>query len=113
MPRIMRFCVDPRVIAAFVMTGFVAWIIAPALLGTALPVLVALACPVSMAVMAWTMRPKPEERGAHDRSSDGTRAELERLDRKRAELEAQLRAADARDEEPPVLRPELGTNRGS
>lgn len=57
MLRMLRCCLNPRVIAGLAGVGVVIWLVAPAGGAAALPLLVALVCPLSMGVMAWQMRP--------------------------------------------------------
>jgi hypothetical protein len=102
MRQLLRFCLDPRVLVAFGALAVAIWLVAPSLLYAAIPALIALACPVSMAVMAWTMR--PGKAGAGPRAADAVRAELARLDARRAELEAELttRTPSGPDATPPA-----------
>lgn len=55
-----RCCLNPKVIAGLAGAGLLVWLISPAASGAALPLLLALICPLSMAAMAWRMR-----RGGH------------------------------------------------
>ncbi len=48
-------CLNPKVIAVLAVVGVVAWLAFPGG-GAAVPVLVALVCPLSMGAMAWRMR---------------------------------------------------------
>lgn len=52
----LRCCLNPKVIAGLVAVGLALWLFAPASGLAALPLLAALVCPLSMAVMAWRMR---------------------------------------------------------
>lgn len=56
MPKSLRCCLNPKVIGGLVVLGLVLWLLSPARGVAALPLLVALVCPLSMGVMAWRMR---------------------------------------------------------
>ncbi len=51
----MQCCLNPRVMGGLVAAGLVLWIVAPATTTAALPLLLALVCPLSMGVMMWRM----------------------------------------------------------
>lgn len=53
---LIECCLNWRVIAAFAVVGAGAFVYAPKLGLAAVPVLVAMVCPVSMLVMIWSMR---------------------------------------------------------
>jgi hypothetical protein len=52
----LRCCLNPKVIGSLAAAGLLLWLIAPASGAAALPVLLALVCPLSMGAMAWQMR---------------------------------------------------------
>ena len=56
MSKLLGMCLDWRVLGGLAVVGLGIWLYAPQLIGAALPLLVLLACPLSMAVMAWMMR---------------------------------------------------------
>ena len=56
MKSVLGLCLDRRVLAGLAVSAAVLWLIAPQLALAALPVLLVLACPLSMALMAWMMR---------------------------------------------------------
>src|SRR6266516_4418961 len=76
--RYLRFCLHPRVLAALGVGGVVVAIAAPGLVGAAVPLLLVAACPLSMAVMMFSMRPAAmgAERAASARA--GSEADLRR-----------------------------------
>jgi hypothetical protein len=53
----LRLCLDRRVIASLAAIGLAVALLAPDRLLAVVPLLIVLACPASMIVMAWTMRP--------------------------------------------------------
>jgi hypothetical protein len=55
MLRSMRCCLNPKVIGGLIVAGMVLWLLAPATSAAALPLLIALVCPLSMGVMMWRM----------------------------------------------------------
>lgn len=55
MLRSMRCCLNPKVIGGLVVAGVALWLMAPAAGTAALPLLIALVCPLSMGVMMWRM----------------------------------------------------------
>ncbi|WP_091546802.1 DUF2933 domain-containing protein [Modestobacter sp. DSM 44400] len=52
----LRCCLNPKVIVGLVVAGVAIWLVAPAGGAAALPLLIALVCPLSMGAMAWQMR---------------------------------------------------------
>ncbi|MDT0275566.1 DUF2933 domain-containing protein [Blastococcus goldschmidtiae] len=55
MLRSMRCCLNPKVIGGLIAAGVALWLMAPATSTAALPLLIALVCPLSMGVMMWQM----------------------------------------------------------
>ncbi|MCF6507798.1 DUF2933 domain-containing protein [Blastococcus sp. MG754426] len=55
MLRSMRCCLNPKVIGGLIAAGVALWLMAPAASTAALPLLIALVCPLSMGVMMWQM----------------------------------------------------------
>ena len=103
MKRALAMCFDRRVLVSLGVLAVAIWLLAPQFLLAALPVLVLLACPLSMLLMAWMMR--GEMRGTHGATTGADRlAALEReqtrleteIARTRAELEAGRETADQR-----------------
>ena len=56
MLRSLRCCVNGKVVGALLAVGLVLWLAAPTSGTAALPLLVALICPLSMGIMMWQMR---------------------------------------------------------
>ena len=56
MLRSLRCCLNPKVMAGLIAAGLALWLVAPTTGTAALPLLVALVCPLSMGVMMWRMR---------------------------------------------------------
>ncbi len=56
MLRALRCCLNPKVVGSLIAVAAALWLIAPATRAAALPLLVALVCPLSMGAMAWQMR---------------------------------------------------------
>jgi hypothetical protein len=88
MLRSMRCCLNPKVIAGLVAVGLMVWFMVPAGGAVALPLLVALVCPLSMGVMMWQMRCGTGSCGAADGAGSAAAAP--------PDVDAQLR--DAREE---------------
>jgi hypothetical protein len=54
--KMLKMCLNPKVLAGLAATGVAMYLIAPNLLATALPVLLLAACPLSMLIMMLTMK---------------------------------------------------------
>lgn len=95
MRQFVRLCLDPRVLVAFGALGVAIWLLAPGLLIGAIPLLIILACPASMIVMAVMMRPSAGTTTdqATPRDAGRIRSELADLETRRTSLEAELSAA--------------------
>jgi hypothetical protein len=95
MRQFVRLCLDPRVLVAFGVLGVAVWLLAPGLLLGAIPLLIILACPASMIVMAVMMRPSActTSDQAPPRDAGRIRSELADLEARRSSLEAELSAA--------------------
>jgi hypothetical protein len=90
----LRLCLDRRVIASLVGIGLAVALLAPDRLLAVVPLLIVLACPASMIVMAWTMRPSRTTPAGElgQRHAEDIRAELALLEARRSELQAALAA---------------------
>jgi hypothetical protein len=96
---VWRCCLNPRVILTLAGIGLLLWLYAPAAGAGALPALILLICPLSMAVMAWRMR-----RGGSCSTPSGAAptagavdAELRELSEELAILRARRRLATKSD----------------
>lgn len=56
MRRLLAMCLNWKAAAILAAVGLVVWVLAPNLLIAALPLLLVALCPLSMAIMAWSMR---------------------------------------------------------
>lgn len=92
MRRLLGMCVDPRVLGALALVGVATWLYAPGLVAAALPVLLLLVCPLSMLLMAWTMR---GPLGSAQRAPLSTADRLAALEREQARLNAEIASARA------------------
>lgn len=79
-------CFDRRVLVSLGMLALAIWLLAPQFLLAALPLLVLLACPLSMVLMAWMMR--GEMHGARQEGPASDR--LVALEREQARLGAEI-----------------------
>lgn len=55
MLRSLRCCLNGKVVGALIAVGLLLWLLAPASGTAALPLLLALVCPLSMGLMMWQM----------------------------------------------------------
>jgi hypothetical protein len=59
--RSLRCCLNGKVVGALIAVGLLLWMLAPVSGAAALPLLLALICPLSMGLMMWQMRrPGPD-----------------------------------------------------
>lgn len=85
MMRAIAICFDRRVLAGLGAVAVAIWLVAPQLFLTALPVLIVLACPLSMLAMVWMMR------GETGGAKPGTVADrLVALERERDRLSGEI-----------------------
>ena len=54
--KMLKMCLNPKVLAGLVVAGVVIYLIAPNLIAAALPILLLAACPLSMLLMMWSMQ---------------------------------------------------------
>lgn len=108
--RLLRACLDPRILVGLAVVGIAIAVLAPGLVGAAFPLLLVAACPLSMVVMMLAVRqpgqgsPVPDS-GA-DRSRD-LRRELLDLKARQRGLETELAALEGSDRRPvAVIAPE-------
>lgn len=86
MSKFLGMCLDWRVLGGLAAIALGIWLYAPQLIGAALPLLVLLVCPLSMALMGWMMRGSMPMQ-----PSSLTPAErLARLEQEQAHLNAEI-----------------------
>lgn len=93
--RILRFCLDRRVLAILSVIVLAVALLAPRALGATLPVLLLAACPLSMIVMAVAMGRGAMPATAATSDAESLRAELDELAARQRRLESDLAAAEA------------------
>lgn len=82
--RMLRACLDRRVLVALAAITVGVYVIAPEMIGRAMPLLLVAACPLSMLVMAASMRPASDEPPLR---ATRTERDSERLERRFVELD--------------------------
>lgn len=90
----LRACFDRRVLAVLALVGLAVWIFAPQLAAAALPILIAVACPLSMAVMAISMRGNGSATRARPGRPSEIRTELETISARQQRLLAELQSLE-------------------
>ena len=90
--RILRYCLDRRVLAVLGLVALITALLAPRALGAALPLLLLAACPLSMVVMAVAMS-RSSAPAASSSSVESMRTELDMLAARQRRLEGELSAA--------------------
>ena len=93
---ILRYCLDRRVLAVLGLVALATAFLAPRALGTALPLLLVAACPLSMVVMAVAMS-RGSTPAAPSSSVESMRTELTELADRQRRLERELAAAEITD----------------
>lgn len=73
--RALSMCLNPRVIGVLALVGLGVWIVAPGLIGAALPLLLVAVCPLSMIVMMPGAHPGVERRQVSTSSAGGEEAD--------------------------------------
>lgn len=84
---VLRHCLNPKVLAGLALVGLVVWWIQPELIRSVLPVLLFLACPLSMLFMMRAMGGSSEDPPPPGLRADRATELRERLARARAEEE--------------------------
>lgn len=93
MDKMLRACLNWKVIGALVLVGLGVWAVAPNLLVGVLPILLIAVCPLSMMLM---MRGMQGEHGSHHRGADQETRVAPSRDVRLGELMAERRAIDQR-----------------
>lgn len=108
MKNVLGMCLNPRVLAGIAVVIAAIWVLAPQFLVAALPLLLLAACPVSMALMAWTMRGDMSGHGAtagqQSTVDPGTR--LRELEQAQVRLQREIAQARADLERPSQPEPQ-------
>jgi hypothetical protein len=94
---VLRYCLDRRVLAALFLTGLAIALVAPQVLGRALPLLLVAACPLSMAAMAIAMN-RGGSPSATPSSVDSIPAEPAELTRRQRRPRSELPATETKGE---------------
>ena len=93
MDKMLRACLNWKVVGGLTVLGLGFWFIAPNLLAAALPVLLLAVCPLSMLLM---MRAMQGEHGSDHQSADRGSSIAPSTDLDRAELQAMKEEIDQR-----------------
>lgn len=104
--RLLRACLDPRVLVGLAAVGIAIAVLAPGLVGAAFPLLLVAACPLSMAVMMLAMRQPGQgsqvaETGA-DHDSE-LRRELQDVQARQHGIETELAVLAGSDRRPAAV----------
>ena len=90
MKDLVAMCLDRRILAVLAAVALGVWLVAPQYVLAAVPVLLLIACPASMLVMAWMMRGQMAE----NPTGHATPTErLDALEREHARLAAEIARA--------------------
>ena len=85
--KMLKMCLNPKVLAGLVVAGVAIYLIAPNLIAAALPILLLAACPLSMLLMMWAMQQSQGQGQQTPQDADAGLTREERI--------AQLRAQQA------------------
>jgi len=88
MEKLLRACLNWKVIAGLALVGVGVWAVAPNLLVAALPILLIAVCPLSMVLMMRSMQ--GDHHGASAQRSDGVDGRSSAREERLAELKSQL-----------------------
>lgn len=88
MEKLLRACLNWKVIAGVTLVGVGVWAVAPNLLVAALPILLIAVCPLSMVLMMRSMQ--GEQHGASAQRSDGVDGRGSPREERLADLKSQL-----------------------
>lgn len=104
--RLLRACLDPRVLVGLAAVGVAIAVLIPGLIGAAFPLLLVAACPLSMAVMMLAMRQPSQGSPVADTSPDREselRRELLDVRAKQRGIETELAALEGPDRRPAAV----------
>lgn len=92
--KMIRMCLNWKVIAALTALGLGLWLVAPGVLAAAVPILLLAVCPLSMLLMMSAMAGSSDATRGHEMSGDDhvppSDVRLERLRAKRAILDEEI-----------------------
>ena len=89
MNRMLKMCLNWRVLVGLAVSGLVIGLFAPGLFGRALPILLLAACPISMLVMLATMK-QPTSHAPGPEDIDSLQAQLAELTGKQEQVQERL-----------------------
>lgn len=89
MNRVLKMCLNWKVLGVLTAAGIGIWVFAPELFGRALPVLLLAACPISMLVMMATMR-QPTSRAPAREDINTLQAQLVELTAQQEQVKEHL-----------------------
>src|SRR5215212_6235595 len=81
--KMLKMCLNPKVLAGLAAVGVGIYLVAPDLVLAALPILLLVACPLSMLLMMWAMRGGPSEDQQASQEEDAGLTREEHLTRLR------------------------------
>lgn len=96
MEKLLRACLNWKVIAGLALVGVGVWAVAPNLLVAALPILLIAVCPLSMVLMMRSMR--GDQHGAPAQRSDGVDGKGSAREEQLADLTNQLEQSRSQQE---------------
>lgn len=109
MDKMLRACLNWKVIGGLTVVGLGLWLVAPNLLAAALPVLLLAVCPLSMMLMMRSMgeRGSDQESADHQKTSVAPPTETERakLEAMKEEIDQRIRALESADQQPSASEP--------
>jgi hypothetical protein len=86
--KMLKMCLNPKVLAGLAATGVAIYLFAPNLIAAALPILLLAACPLSMLLMMWAMQQSQGQGQQTTHEADAGLTREERIAQLRAQNEA-------------------------
>jgi hypothetical protein len=99
--KILKMCLNPKVLAGLAAVGVGIYFVAPDLVLAALPILLLAACPLSMLLMMWAMRGGPSEDQQASQEADAGLTREEHLTRLRWQQAALADRIDELEQDEP------------
>ena len=99
--KMLKMCLNPKVLAGLAAVGVGIYLVAPDLVLAALPILLLVACPLSMLLMMWSMQHTHGQGQQPPQEPDGEHTHEERIAQLRAQQAAladQIGALEEREE---------------